>query len=184
MKNLKSYLIELTIITIGVLIALFVNNYKEDYQAREYQRASLKTIETEVEANYSELKDAMEKQNRLLDTVKKYSADHISLYSLFVKAGGFSAATLSNTGLEFYKRNQINSIDFKVMSTLVRMNQLSKIINSKEERLADYAYRNLLIDTKESKMIVSTYLRDVLGSEKQLKLTYQAYLTKHKVENE
>ncbi len=177
---MKSYLTELTIITIGVLIALFVNNYKEDYQAREYQRASLITIENEVEANYSDLKGVIEKQTRLLDMTKKESADHVSIYSILKKAGGLQIATLSNTGLDFYKRNQINSIDFKEMSTLIQMNQMSELIGNKLEKLIDVVYGNIFVDSKESKMLVIMHLRDVLESENQLKHTYQTYIADHK----
>ena len=72
------------------------------------------TIKNEVEANYSHLKEVMESQTRLLDTIIKYSEDQISIYDLFHKIGGLQVPTLSNTGLEFYKRNQINSIDFEI----------------------------------------------------------------------
>lgn len=179
MKKVKSYLIELTIVTFGVLIALLLNNFKESYQAEKYQKASLETIKNEVESNYSELKDIIEKQSRLLDTIKTYNAAHISIADLFHKAGGLQVPTLSNSGSEFYKRNQINSIDFDVMASLTQMNKLSDLIDTKFEKLMDFAYQNIFVDSKDSKMKATLYLRDALGTEKQLLLMYQTYIGKH-----
>ena len=106
MSKIKTYLKELTIITIGVLIALIISNLKENNQERKYQIASIETVNNEIEANYANLKDVIEKQTRLLDTIKKYRAEHITISDLIIeKGGGLQSATLSNTGLEFYKKS-------------------------------------------------------------------------------
>jgi hypothetical protein len=187
MKKIKSYLKELTIVTIGVLIALFLSNLKEKNQARKYQTASIETIKNEVEANYSGLKEVMEKQTKLLDTIKKHSNDHIQIGDLISKASGIQIATLSNTGLEFYKRNEINSIDFEMMSMLIQINILSELIGTNMEKLRDYLYPNLFVDSEESKMLFILYLRNVLESETQLTQTYENFIddyikTKHNIQ--
>jgi len=166
---------ELTIVTSGVLIALFLSNLKEKNQARKYQIASIETINNEVEKNYSGLKEIIEKQTRLLDTIIKYSENQISIVDLFKKTGGLQLPTLSNTGLDFYSRNQINLIDFEMMSTLIRMNTLSKLIDSKLERFMDYLYPNLFVDSWESKEMVIMHLRNTLESETQLMHLYENF---------
>lgn len=187
MGKIKSYLKELTIVTIGVLIALFLSNLKEKNQARKYQTASIETIKNEIEANYSGLKEVMEKQTMLLDTIKKYSNDHIKIGDLISKASGIQLATLSNTGLEFYKRNEINSIDFEMMSMLIQINILSELIGTNMGKLRDYLYPNLFVDSQESKMLFILYLRNVLESETQLTQTYENFIddyikTKHNIQ--
>lgn len=176
MKKIKSYIKELTIVTAGVLIALFLSNHIEKDQERKYQIASIETIKNEVEANYSDLKGVMEKQTRLLDTIKKYSNDHITLGDLISKASGIQLATLSNTGLEFYTRNQINLIDFEMMSMLIKMSSLSELIDTNMEKLMDYLYPNLFTDSEESKMLFILYLRIVLDNETQLIHNYENFI--------
>lgn len=176
MEKIKSYLKEITIVTIGVLIALFFSNLKENYQAKKFKIASIETIKNEVEINYSELKKVMEQQSRLLDTINKYTDNHISIYDLFHKTNGLQLPTLSNTGLEFYSRNEINSIDFEMMSTLIRMNMLSELIDTKLEKLMDFLYPYVYVDSKESKMMVIMYLRNVLESEGQLMNVYENFI--------
>jgi len=179
----KTYLKELTIVTAGVLIALLISNHKENNQARDYHKASIETIKNEVQANYTSLKSIIEKQTELLDTINKYSDDPITISNLIVgKGGGIQGTTLSNSGLEFYKNNQINSIDFEIMSRLISMESTSKLIDTKMEKLLDYLYPNLFIDSKESKRLVALYIKNLLNSEIQLMQTYEKFINEY-VEN-
>jgi len=188
MKEIKSFLRELTIVTAGVLIALFLSNLKENNQARKYQVASIKTINSEVTEDYSNLKSVVEKQTRLMDTIQKYSADHITLKELILeKGGGLQIAQLRNAGLEFYTKNQINLIDFEMMSRLISMRSTSKLIEIKVEKLSDFLNPNFFVDSKESKMLVLIYLHNVLDSETHLMHLYESFTddyikTKHKTQ--
>jgi hypothetical protein len=179
MNKIKAYLKELTIVTIGVLIALIISNFKENSQARKYQIASIITIKNEVEANISNLKIVIEKQIRLQDTIEKYSTEQISLEEIIRKANGLQGATLSNTGLEFYSRNEMNLIDFEMMSRLITMNKLSETIRMKMEKLVDFVYPNILVDTEESKMLLYMYLDNVIESEEQLRQVFEDYIDEY-----
>lgn len=177
MNKINSYLKELTIVTFGVLTALVISNFKENNQARDYYKASIETVTNEVEANYSIIKNTIENQIALIDTIKKHSADHITLSDLIIeKGGGLQAASLNSIGLEFYKNNQINSVDFEMMSSLIRMQSTLKIIDTKMEKLLDYVYPNVFVDSEESKKLVILYLNNVLNSEIQLRDTYESFI--------
>jgi len=180
MKKIKSFLKELTIITLGVLIALIISNFKENNQERKYQIASIETVKNEVETNYSNLKNVIESQTNLLDTINKYSSANISISDLIlIKGGGVQIATLSNAGLEFYKKNQINSVDFEIMSMLILMESTSKHIDTKMEKFMDFVYPSLFDDSEESKKLVVIYLRNVLNSEIQLMHIYKEFIDEY-----
>ena len=178
-KKVKSYIKELTIVTIGVLIALIISNYKENNQAEKYHSASIETIKKEVEVNLNELKKVTEKQAMLLDTIKNYQRKPLLIGELFSKTGGFQVAFLGNTGLEFYKRNQVNAIDFEMMSTLIQMNMLSKVIDTKVDKCLDYIYQNIFTDSEESKMVIIIRVGDILQSETQLIHDYEDFIDKY-----
>ena len=185
--NIKYYLKELTIVTIGVLIALLVSNFKEDNQARLYHDSSIQTINKEVIANNSNLEWAIEKHINLLDAIKTYNNDTISIGNLFSIAGGLQFASIGNIGLEFYTRNQVNSIDFEMMAILINMNALSELIHSKTDKLMDYIYLNIFNKSEEKKILTAVYLSDILEIENQLKLAYEKFIdeyieTKHDTE--
>ncbi len=177
-EKIKSYLRELTIVTIGVLIALVISNFKENYQARKYHVASIETINSEIKSNHSSLKEIVEKQSNFIDTLIKYTEDSNTIVDLFKKSNGLQFATIHNSGLKFYEKNQINSIDFELMSTLINMNFLSKLIDTKLEKLAEFTYSNAFNRSKESKMVVILYLQDVLNTENQLLEFYKDFIDK------
>jgi hypothetical protein len=167
--KVKTYLMELTIVAAGVLIALFISNHKEKSQARDYYNASIETVKKEVEVNYAGLKIIIEKQNKLIDTIAKYSVDRITISDLLLeKGGGLQVFPIGNIGLEFYTKNQINSIDFDMMAMLISMNSISEHIEMKLEKFMDFVYPNLFVDSEESKMFVILYLNNVIESEDQL----------------
>ncbi len=178
-SKVKIYLKELTIVTMGVLVALIISNFKENSQARKYHSASINAIKNEVIANNANLKNVFEKQTRLQDTIEKYSTEPISLKELILKANGLQGATMSNTGLEFYSRNEMNSIDFELMSNLIRMNILSELIGMKMDKLMDFVYPNIMVDTEESKMLLSIYLGNVMESEEQLIQLFEEYMDEY-----
>lgn len=177
-EKIKSYLIELTIVTIGVLIALFLSNLKENNQEQKYHAASIETINNEIKSNYSSLKGIVEKQNNLVDTIVKYTEDSSSIVDLFKKTNGLQYATIHNSGLEFYKRNQMNLIDFEMMSNLINMNFLSEVIDSKLDKFSDFIYSNAYSNSKDSKMLVILHLQDVLNTENQLLDLYKDFIDK------
>jgi hypothetical protein len=104
----------------------------------------------------------------LLDTLIKYTDSPNTILEIFDKSYGFQIATLHNTGLDFYKKNQINSIDFKIMSTLIDINFQSRIIDSKIDQLIDLIYSVPLDTSKKTKLIIISHLRLVLSMEKQM----------------
>jgi len=178
-EKIISFLKELTIVTTGVLIALVISNFKENNQVRKYHKASIETINSEIEANYSQIKGVIEKQMKLYDTLIKYGNTPMVIGEIFGKTGGLKGSELSNTGLELYKRNQINSIDFEMIYMLNEMNRTSKIIETKLDRLVDFVFLNILDNSKENKMVVSLHIQDVLNSEKYLLKLYKDYIDKN-----
>lgn len=184
MKKIKPYLIEFIIVTAGVLIALFLSNLKESNQARKYHIASIETINLEVQDNYSNLKGVIEKQKKLLDSLNEYTDSVHTILDIFQKSDGLTIATLSNAGLDFYKNDQINSVDFKMMSKLILMNYLSEIIDNKIEKLGNFAYSNIFEKSKKSKKLATLHLRDVLNTENQLLITYTDFINEYiEIEN-
>jgi len=175
-RNIKSYFMDLLIVTAGVLIALFLSNLKESNQALKYHKASIETINKEIKANYTELKIVIEKQIKFRDTLNKYHNTPIIIGKLIEKTGGLQSSELSNTGLDLYKRNQVSSIDFEIISILNEMNYASEIIETKLNRLINFFYQNILDNSKESKIVLSAHIQDALGTEKRLLKLYKDYI--------
>ena len=183
LNKIKSYLKELTIVTIGVLIALLVSNIKENKEAKRYYDASIETINTEVKSNYSSLKGVIEKQKNLQDTLMKYGNTSAGIGEIIAKSGGLKIAGLNNNGIDLYKRNEINRIDIEMMSNLNDMHNKSKVISTKADRLIDFAYSNFIDNSKENKTILFVHIRDILDTEESLLKVYKDYIDKNIIKN-
>jgi len=59
------------------------------------------------------------------------------------------------------------------------MNSALKLIDTKMEKLMDYIYPNLFVDSEESKKLVSLYLNNVLSTEIQLMDIYEDFNNKY-----
>lgn len=175
-KEMLSYLRELTIVTMGVLIALLLSNFKENSQARRYHKASLETINSEIKSNHSSLERIIEKQSAFLDTLTKYVEDSSTIVDLFRKTNGLQFATIHNSGLEFYQQNQLSSIEFEMMSSLINMRSSSELMYDKLEKLAEFTYSNAYSSSQESKKVVILHLQDVLNTEHQLLEFYKDFM--------
>ncbi len=172
-SDIPSYLKELTIVTIGVLIALVISNLQETYQSKKYQAASTEAVKKEIFLNSDKLKVAIERHTALRDTVAKYCMDRVLLSDLIFKADGLHGSYLRNTGLEFYSRNEIGLIDFKMMTMLMDIKSTSNLIDTKMEKLMDFIYPNLFVDTEDSKKLVILHINNLLNSETQLMFHYE-----------
>ena len=150
-ENYLYYILELIIVTTGVLGALFLSNLKENNQAKDYHKASIEMLNKEVEANYVELKRVYEKHLKLNDTLMKYRDTTTVIGEIILgKTNGLQVAELNNAGLDLYKINQIDLIDFM--------------------------YKNILDNSKNSKLLFLLHLQNVLDSERHLLKLYKDYI--------
>lgn len=173
-QNIKSYLKEL--ITIGVLIAMLISNFKEQHQAKKYYQTSVEAINNEVESNHDGLKTVVERHNSILDTINKYSTDTSTISEIIYKAGGLPNASLRHSGLELYKKNQINLIDFELMSALIDIQSSSETIDLKINKLMDFLYPNLFSNSKENKQLMALHLGNLLESDIELLNYYKDFI--------
>jgi hypothetical protein len=176
-ENYLYYILELIIVTTGVLGALFLSNLKENNQAQDYHKASIEMLNKEVQANYVELKRVYEKHLILNDTLMKYRDTTTVIGEIILgKTNGLQVAELNNAGLDLYKINQINLIDFEMMSKLYEFNFSSKLLDTKTNALIDFMYKNILDNSKNSKLLFLLHLQNVLDSERHLLKLYKDYI--------
>ncbi|MCB0762545.1 MAG: hypothetical protein KDC12_13545 [Flavobacteriales bacterium] len=184
MKKTSSYLKELAVVTIGVLIALLLNNWKESREARQFYEKSLITVQQEMEENQADLSFVLNHQMALLDTVQNHLTDSTSVSELIQRAGGLKSATIRNVGLDIYARNDISNLDYATLSRLMQMKSLSGLIDNKMNKLMDFIYPNTFERSSESKELLSVFLSNLIESEAQLNHIYLSFRTEKSLPNE
>jgi|UPI000591D569 hypothetical protein len=177
-NNRLLYLLqEIAIVVIGVLIAVSINNYKEQSDNEAYIKKTLLAIEHEIHDNKTGLDSVLERHMRIyeymeLDSVEEGQTISEMLYDL----GGFQVAFIKNISLRFFVANKAELLDFQLISQLSEIEQSTDILSGKIDRLANFAYEHLSDSSEEAKLRFSIMLMDVIDSESSLSEAYAEFL--------
>ncbi len=87
--SLLSFIRELVIVIIGILIALFINKCNEDANNQKFIQTVLRTIQTEIEQSRVDLDSIIPKHTKLLELVQEQiEIDSVSILEIAEEAGG------------------------------------------------------------------------------------------------
>jgi len=162
-------LYEIIPIVLGVLIALFLNNWKENYDDKRYLGHIEDSIAKEVRENKKSISSVLIKQQALLDTLERYlDVDSISLLVIVTKNNGFQMSTIRNASLKALMNAKIELIDLQTIANLTEIDELKQTLSIKMSKLMDYIYANLRSTKREDKELFSIHIMNVIDSEEQL----------------
>lgn len=182
-KNRFGYFFrEITIVVIGVLIAVSINNFKENIDNANYVEKTLAVIEDEVNLSQKELDTILKKHYKMAKILNEdlIEEGEESLGEMITKLGGFQVATIKNVSLRFFISNKAELLEFELISQLLEIESQSDILNSKVDRLANYVYEHINEKHKETKQTFAFMLYDVIESEESLLEFYRGFLNDNK----
>ena len=105
---------------LGVLIALFVSNWRESYKQNEFIGSVVQNIYLDNHANNEYVKTQIEHLKMQQDTVKVYlKDDHLTITNLTRKNEGLQIKVMNFTGWNVLGRSKlISQIDYELISAL------------------------------------------------------------------
>lgn len=172
-----SFLKELFVVIIGILIALSINTWNENRKDQEFIDKALFAINEEINLNKTEIQEILDKHLSTIDTIGTYlENDSVSLKDIFGKTQGFQVADLKNIGLRFFVANKAELIDYEIISKLSEIEFSRENLRKKTDKMADFAYDNLESTTEEAKYKLAIYMGDIIDSEGSLLEKYTSYL--------
>lgn len=172
------YLIrEIGIVVVGVLIAVPINNYKEKSDNEAYIEKTLLAIDNEINSNKTAQDSVLNRHMEIYDFFERDSMDKEqplgeTLYSL----GGFQVAPVKNISLRFFVANKAEMLDFKLISYLLEIEQITNILSAKIDRLADFAYERVNDRGADTRVRFTYLLMDIIDSESNLLKAYADFL--------
>lgn len=132
--NLLLFLKEIAIVVIGVLIAAFLNQLKENNDNRRYIQKALTTIEHEIEKSQHEVDTVLQKHMRLGEGIMaNIDSTDTSLGSLVSTLGEIQFVKPSNIGLRFFITNKAELIKYETIVQLSDIEMSSEILENKDE---------------------------------------------------
>ena len=176
-SQILSFLREIAIVVIGVLIAVSVGNYKERKDNEKYIEKTLLAIENEIRLSNNEVDTVLKKHVKLFEILEEQiDKEEQTLGELVLSAGGFQVASIQNVSLRFFVYNKAELLDFKLISQLLDIELQTNLLSDKLKRLTDFAYEHVN-DKEEEVMVKFAYLlANVIDREQTLLESYSDFL--------
>lgn len=177
-----AFIKEITIVVLGVLIAVSIGNYKENLDNKKYLKKTLSAIENEIRFSQSEVDSVLERHLKLYEKLEnEFKENEQTIGEFILSSGGFQAASIKNISLRFFISNKAELLEFELISQLLDIELKTSILSYKIERFADFAYDNVS-ERDEKVMIKFSYLlADIIDGEQTLLESYSNFLNENKM---
>ncbi|MEM9829872.1 MAG: hypothetical protein AAF944_04500 [Bacteroidota bacterium] len=182
-KMLRKIGFELIPVILGILIALLINDYRQNLKEEEQTDTLLENLVGE----FAKRRDDMEyivqsRQQPLLDTIRSYLQNsELPAIELFYKAGGFGFPEVYTISWESTLGSQdINTLDFELLVALSRISSGQKDVEVRSEAFYNFLYSPEMaisdrrVDRKNQLNII---ISDFIESEKELINRYNNFIS-------
>lgn len=179
---LLDYLKEISIVIIGVLIAVSIGNYKESVDNQTYVEKTLLAIENDIQQSQPDLDTVFNRHLELFELLRdKLEGSEpidpdLTLMELISNFGGFQVAMNKSVSLRFFVNNKAELLDYDIISKLLDLESISELLQLKTRRLGNFVYENMDKGGEAVLLKFAYYLSDVLDSEKALLEAYSEFL--------
>ncbi|MCI5082353.1 MAG: DUF6090 family protein [Saprospiraceae bacterium] len=176
-KTISKLVFEMIPVILGILIALFINNWKEVAANQRFVNRVLRSIEQEVQQNIGSLDTVLRKQENLLDTLQHYMEDEtVTLSSIIIRAGGLKVPRIQNVSWKSFLNTKIELIDFETISLLSSIDEMKKMMDLKVEKTIDVAIQFSESTAVRHKKVLMYQVLNMADSEQGLLKIHQDYL--------
>lgn len=177
MKVVKKTMIEMVPVILGVLIALFINDWKQNKENEQFLNRALESIDKEMKLNIEEFNRTLPMQYAMIDTIEFYiDNDEVSLTEIFVKTKGLQVPTVKNTSWRSFLNSKMELVNFDVISKLTDIEETKRFMNRKLDGMMDFVFDNLESAESKVKKNLIMQMLNLLDSEEQLLNSYEEYL--------
>lgn len=182
MKNrILSFLQEISIVVIGILIAVSIGNYKENADNKKYIEKTLLAIENEIEVSRTEIDTVLNRHLKLYEILESgIGNDGQTLVELISSSGGFQVASIKNVSLRFFISNKAELLEFQLISQLLDIELKTDALADKIKLLTEFTYDNINEGNDEVKVKFAYLLGNVIDGEQTLLESYSSFLQDNK----
>lgn len=167
-KKLKKFGYDLLPVTIGVLLALLINNFQGNLREKHFIHKVLRTIVLENEQNILEIGKSLKSQQLAIDTLSFYRTDDsTSLMELIRRIGGIHLPDITNSGADFLLNNHQTSADLNMLIQLSKMNLLVNSLDANSEQILNRLYGDLQSTSSAEKERIQLMLSDLINYEEE-----------------
>lgn len=168
-KNINFFLKEIIPVIVGILIALYINNWNENRKDEKYINQVFSSINKELVETNKDIIDNISVQKSFIDTLNFYlNDDKISLLDITIKANGINMPTIKIHSWKAFANSKIELMEYGKVSTLANIEEKKEILKMKAEKLVDFIYSNTRETEMDKKQLMKIMMFDIIQTETSL----------------
>ncbi len=168
-KSLLQITKEMIPVILGIMIALWINNWQKDKEDNVFLSHVIQSIQKEHEENIMELKKIIPVHNRLADSIRFYMDDDELVIGDFLgMTNGFKVALIGNTSWKSFISNDFKMTDFDLIKNLSNIDEFKIAYNEQVKRLSDFIFKNIKSADQADKDIFLFVIQDLIYLEENL----------------
>jgi hypothetical protein len=168
-KYIKAFFKEIVPIIIGILVALYINNWNENRKDEKYINQILSSMDKELKESNEDIKNKIPLQKTLIDTLYFYkNSDKISILDVMMKVNGVQIPKIRISSWKAISNSKIELLNYDRVSALANIEEQKELLLSKTEYLMNFLYPNIKDTSIDKKELVILMMQDIIVSEKDL----------------
>lgn len=150
---IKKTFLEMIPVILGILIALLINGWKENYDDQKFVRATLSNISEELKENKHFLEEGIPKHEVIIDTIYEHLEDEMTIGGILGAVQGIQIASIKNTAWKAFLNQNIKLIDYPIVSSLTDIEETKQAMNITINKFIDFVYQNANSSDPDQKQI-------------------------------
>ena len=176
-NNLKEFVKNIIPVLLGVLIALWIDNWNEDRKDRKYIDNFYSSLVKEFGDTNKEITEKIPYQKTLVDTLEFYSNNEIlPLLNVIEKAGGVNGPRIKLNYWRALSNSKIELIEYDKLSILTDIEEGNELLKYKQNKLLDFIYSNLTETGKKEKVLLKLMMEELMRTQKSVQKDIQKIL--------
>ncbi len=165
-NNFKGFIKDIIPVLLGVLIALWIDNWNQERKDREYINNFYTSLKKELTDTDKEITEKTPQQKALVDTLNVYiDNETLSLMEVLIKGGGVNGPTIRLNYWNALSNSKIELLDYEKLSMLADIEEGKELLKYKQNKLLDFIYSNLTETGKKEKMSLKLMTEELIRTE-------------------
>ena len=168
-ENIKAFIKDIIPIVVGILVALWINNWNENRKDKNYLDQITSASNKELTDTNQDIKENLLLQKSYIDSIDAYLIDDkISLLDITLKNKGIYVPTIKINSWKAISNSKIELLDYKKISALAMIEEQKEMLKMKSMRLVDFLYANPKETGKDKKEFLKILMLDIIGTEESI----------------
>ena len=178
-SKIKALIKEVFTIIVGILIALWINNWNETRKDKKYINQISASIDKELGETTEDIIDKIAIQKSLIDSIDFYKKDDkVSILNIVMKATGIHIPSIKINSWKAISNSKIELMEYNKVSTLANIEEQKELLKIKSINLMNFIYPNIKETGTDKKELFKLMMLDIISTEETIQKQIEVITSK------